>query len=167
MEIRCGKGIRKESLLAQIIANDIRSQLQTAKAENTTNQIPTSQLMNFTNGGRKNLHDRGGVGDKKNKSPIADITGRGKVMSEKTTGKFATKAQNIRTIESKIEKGVDSRNLRPMEKTRAGNPTINLGAIPVKYKDSGSGIINVWEAQNFSEMSHREGCAKYAVLPRV
>ena len=64
-------------------------------------------------------------------------------MSEKTIVNFETKEQTVGMIESKIEKGIDSRNLASMAKSEVGNPPTNLGATKGEYKDLGTGSSNV------------------------
>ena len=76
-----------------------------------------------------------------------------KVTGEKTIGKFGTKEQTVGMSGCKIEKGVDSRNLRSKAKTDGGNPTLGLGAVPGQYRNWSYGISNVWKSQSFSDSS--------------
>ena len=73
-----------------------------------------------------------------------------KAISEKTSGRLETNVQTVYMGGVKIGHGVDSRNLRPSEKTEVGIPTTKLGTAPGRNKDLSSRSSNVWTSKNYS-----------------
>ena len=112
----CGV-FRKASIYAQRNAGDICAQIHSTKEENAKNQVTMSQLMGFTCDQFKRIHGKGEVGDKESNLLEQKLVELSKVISAKTVGEVETNAQTIDMGGSKMEKGVDSRNLRPSGKS--------------------------------------------------
>ena len=73
-----------------------------------------AELMNFTNGQCNNLHEQSEVGGQKTNLTEQKTMGMSKVARDQKIGNFETVGQAVGPIGSRIEKGIDSRNLMSM-----------------------------------------------------
>ena len=115
----------RKNCFSQRNVNDVIAQLHSTQEQNAANQVTADQLMGVANGIFKNIHDQGEVGNKKTHLLEQQRGELSKVISEEAIGKFETNVQTRDMSECRIEKGVDSRNMRSVGKSDVGNPTTN------------------------------------------